>query len=180
MLWSREPTQRTFGEGRRRRFPGGNPIPATVPPEYWRWHACTGRTNATRETPDDGCLTPPDAREGQVGSPGESERPVVPWKPGNAGGGKGPRFKANVRSSDSREIGDEPSTSTAGWEVAGDVACQSEEGTQLPLLRTVRQGVPGGCAALCLPLLPGQRRRCGHRWPDVRGYRGLRRAEVAG
>src|SRR5439155_18684537 len=28
----REPTQRTFGEGRRRRFPGSNPIPATIPP----------------------------------------------------------------------------------------------------------------------------------------------------
>jgi RNA-directed DNA polymerase len=50
-------------------------------------------------------VTQPDAREGQAGPPGESERPIVPWKPGNAGGGKGPQFKVNVRSGDSREIG---------------------------------------------------------------------------
>ena len=33
-------------------------------------------------------------------------------KPGNAGGAKGPEFKANARSGESREIGDEPTTST--------------------------------------------------------------------
>ena len=32
----------------------------------------------------------PDAREGQAGRFGVAERFVVPWKPGNAGGGKGP------------------------------------------------------------------------------------------
>jgi hypothetical protein len=32
----------------------------------------------------------PDAREGQAGRPGESERFIVPMKPGNAGGGTGP------------------------------------------------------------------------------------------
>src|SRR5262249_19610682 len=37
--------------------------------------------------------------------PGVSERPILPTKPGNAGGGKGPQFKDNVRSGDSREIG---------------------------------------------------------------------------
>jgi hypothetical protein len=36
---------------------------------------------------------------------GESERPIVPSKPGNAGGGKGPQFKVNGRSGESREIG---------------------------------------------------------------------------
>ena len=35
----------------------------------------------------------PDAREGQAGRPGVAERFVVPLKPGNAGGGKGPQFK---------------------------------------------------------------------------------------
>ena len=34
-----------------------------------------------------------------------AERPVVPWKPGNAGGGKGPWVKAGVERGDSREIG---------------------------------------------------------------------------
>src|ERR1700751_2784740 len=38
----------------------------------------------------------PDAREGEAGRPGESERFIVPMKPGNAGGGKGPQFKTNA------------------------------------------------------------------------------------
>ena len=38
----------------------------------------------------------PDAREGQAGRPGVTERLVVPLKPGNAGGGKGPQFKDNA------------------------------------------------------------------------------------
>ncbi len=32
----------------------------------------------------------PDAREGQAGRPGVAERLVLPKKPGNSGGGKGP------------------------------------------------------------------------------------------
>jgi hypothetical protein len=35
----------------------------------------------------------PDAREGQAGRRRDAERFVVPLKPGNAGGGKGPQFK---------------------------------------------------------------------------------------
>src|SRR6266853_1271898 len=38
----------------------------------------------------------PDAREGEAGRPGESERFIVPMKPGNAGGGTGPQFKTNA------------------------------------------------------------------------------------
>ena len=38
----------------------------------------------------------PEAREGQPGSQGVAERLVVPRKPGNAGGGKGPQFKDNA------------------------------------------------------------------------------------
>jgi RNA-directed DNA polymerase len=34
-----------------------------------------------------------------------SERPIVPSKPGNAGGGKGPQFKASARRGESLEIG---------------------------------------------------------------------------
>ena len=40
----------------------------------------------------------PDAREGEAGLPGMTEGPVVLVKPGNAGGGKGPWFKANAGS----------------------------------------------------------------------------------
>ena len=39
----------------------------------------------------------PDAREGQAGPPGVAVRLVVPSKPGNSGGGKGPSFKAHRR-----------------------------------------------------------------------------------
>ena len=39
----------------------------------------------------------PDAREGQAGLPGVADGFVVPAKPGNAGGGKGPEFKEGVR-----------------------------------------------------------------------------------
>jgi hypothetical protein len=39
----------------------------------------------------------PDPREGQAGRTGVAERPVVPLKPGNAGGGKGPQFKTDAR-----------------------------------------------------------------------------------
>src|SRR5258707_1291170 len=40
----------------------------------------------------------PEAREGQAGRPGVAERFVVPRKPGNAGGGKGPQFKTDATS----------------------------------------------------------------------------------
>ena len=38
----------------------------------------------------------PDAREGQAGRTGVAERLVLPRKPGNAGGGKGPQFKTDA------------------------------------------------------------------------------------
>jgi hypothetical protein len=39
----------------------------------------------------------PDAREGRSGRYGVTERLVVPMKPGNAGGGKGPQFRTNAK-----------------------------------------------------------------------------------
>ena len=47
----------------------------------------------------------PDAREGQAGRLGVTERPVVPTKPGNSGGGKGPWFKIDATSREGQEIG---------------------------------------------------------------------------
>jgi hypothetical protein len=38
----------------------------------------------------------PDAREGEAGRCGVAERFVVPRKPGNSGGGKGPQFKTDA------------------------------------------------------------------------------------
>jgi hypothetical protein len=51
-----------------------------------------------------------------------TERLVVPTKPGNAGGGKGPQLKTNARSDEGRGIGDEPSNSSKCSEVANGVA----------------------------------------------------------
>ena len=47
----------------------------------------------------------PIAREGRVGRPGVAERPVVPGKPGNGGGGKRPQFRTNARRGKDAEIG---------------------------------------------------------------------------
>jgi hypothetical protein len=52
-----------------------------------------------------------------------AERLVVLTKPGNSGGGKGPQLKADARSDDGREIGDEPDNSRVFSRVAGGVTC---------------------------------------------------------
>src|ERR1700730_17269827 len=57
----------------------------------------TRKAHATREAPmrDQGMInrTP----VGQAGRVGVAERPVIPMKPGNAGGGKEPQFKTDAR-----------------------------------------------------------------------------------
>ncbi len=45
------------------------------------------------------------ARERKAGLTGMAERLVLPMKPGNAGGGKGPWFKTDATSGEGREIG---------------------------------------------------------------------------
>ena len=53
--------------------------------------------HATREAPAVAARDrQPEAREGQAGPFGVTERLVVPMKPVNAGGGKGPQFKVNA------------------------------------------------------------------------------------
>ena len=47
----------------------------------------------------------PEAGDGQRGRDGVAERPVVPRKPGNAGGGKGPQFKTGAERGEARAIG---------------------------------------------------------------------------
>src|SRR5881296_4096987 len=80
----------------------------------------------------------PDAREGQAGRIGVTERFVLPLKPGNVGGGKGPQFKTNAASSEDVEIG-QPSNSGECSEAADGVARESEGRAGFPLLRAVRQ-----------------------------------------
>jgi hypothetical protein len=52
-----------------------------------------------------GVAPQPDAREGQAGPSGVADRLVVPRKPGNAGGGKGPDFGSVPEVVKSRESG---------------------------------------------------------------------------
>ena len=51
------------------------------------------------------------AGERKAGPYGMAERLVVPTKPGNSGGGKGPQLKADARSDEGGETGDEPKSS---------------------------------------------------------------------
>jgi len=57
------------------------------------------------------------AREGRARLMGKSERPTVPEKPGNAGGGKGPWFKSNARRSKGEEIGVSLTTPESVWQL---------------------------------------------------------------
>src|SRR4051812_36444893 len=57
----------------------------------------TRKARATREALWRGRDDQPGAGEGQTGRGGVAERFVVPGKPGDAGGGKGARFKADAR-----------------------------------------------------------------------------------
>ena len=63
----------------------------------------------------------PVTRESQAGLFGVAERFVVPMKPGNAGGGKGPQLETNARSDKDGGIGDEPSNPRKRSEVTGSV-----------------------------------------------------------
>src|SRR4030088_250420 len=75
---------------------------------------------------------------GQVGRPGVAERSVLPLKPGNAGGGKGPQFKTDATSGEGPEIG-KPSNSNKCPEAADGVARES-----------VKSCPRAGCGEICL------------------------------
>lgn len=59
----------------------------------------------------------PATREGRAGLGGKSERSILPSKPGNAGGGKGPWFKSNARRSKGKEIGVSLITPESVWQL---------------------------------------------------------------
>ena len=99
-LTMRKPTRHQYGEGCHRsgserhtnragepRFRRGNGG-GTHGRGGWTQHGKPRRWRGTRQ---------PTTREGWVGPFGVAERPVVPVKPGNAGGGKGPWFESSVR-----------------------------------------------------------------------------------
>ena len=93
-----EPTRPDFGEGRRR----------MESYERTSFHpTCRGigdgmqamgtRRNTGSPSGDRG-MDQLATRERQAGPSGMAERLVVPTKPGNSGGGKGPQLKGNARS----------------------------------------------------------------------------------
>ena len=72
-----------------------------------------GKSHAVdRRMPDQ-----PEAREGETGLQGMAERPVLPKKPGNAGGGKGPWFKGDAGRSEGEEIGVSLRTPERVWKL---------------------------------------------------------------
>jgi len=84
----------------------------------------------------------PDAREGEAGRPGESERFIVPMKPGNAGGGTGPQFKTNaIRREGTRRLGN-LSTPESVQKLQKALHAKSEGRSRLSFLRPVRQDQP--------------------------------------
>jgi hypothetical protein len=56
----------------------------------------TRKAHETREAQGVVSDDQPEAFEGQAGRPAVAERFVVPRKPGNASGGKGPQFKTDA------------------------------------------------------------------------------------
>jgi len=64
--------------------------------------ACGHRGNTKHEKPEPRWFDHQlETREGSSGRYQVAERLVVPMKPSNAGGGKGPQFKGNVEVADS-------------------------------------------------------------------------------
>ena len=94
-LAMRKPTLLAMREGRSRWE-----VRATVPvvPPGYVATACvyTGRRRNTGSPSQWSGELQRDAREGQARPRRVTERLVVPLKPGNAGGGKGPQFKDNA------------------------------------------------------------------------------------
>ena len=89
-----EPTQQTHGEGCY--LLGKRAKLATRKSAGVMMTACTqeeDRSNTGSFITRSGVEDQPDAREGQAGRGGVTERLVVLMKPGNAGGRKGPQFK---------------------------------------------------------------------------------------
>ena len=65
-------------------------------PGYWRQHVHKESARNTGSPKAWSIEDQPEAREGQAGRLGVAERFVVPLKPGNPGGGKGPQFKTDA------------------------------------------------------------------------------------
>ncbi len=95
----------------------------------------------------------PATREGRVGLGWKSERPILPKKPGNAGGGKGPWFKSNARRSKGKEIGVSLITPESVWQLQEALHAKAKREPACrfhslydKLYRKACSGTPGGAA----------------------------------
>ena len=114
--------------------------------------------DATREAPLGGwsVTSQPDAREGQAGPGGVAEGLVVPMRPGNSGGGKGPWFKTTQDVAKDRRLDDGPGTSGKRSEAADGVTGESEGYAELSVLPSVRQVIPQRRPEIRLRSVQGQ------------------------
>ena len=89
----RKPTRPIVGEGCQR--PGSERTRAPVGSAGVVTVACTREGNSSNTGSPVGGVAraKPESRKGQAGPVRVAERPVVPGKPGNAGGGKGPQAR---------------------------------------------------------------------------------------
>ena len=97
---------------------------------------------ATREVPCGGSANagPTGGPGGETGLRGMAERPVLPRKPGNAGGGKGPWFKDDAGRSEGEEIGVSLELRKGSGSFRG-IACQSEGRTELRFLVSTTRSI---------------------------------------
>ena len=111
--------------------------------------ACTEGDNRKHGKPQAvaGRCRQPDAREGQAGPRGVTERLVVAMKPGNSGRAKGPQFKDNAGSSEGPGHWRKPNNPIRPG-VVGSVARDREESL-------------GHERLVCLSVLPCPRAGCG-------------------
>src|SRR5216684_5665066 len=96
----REPTQLLSGEGRRR-WSRNERIRSIGPAGVVATACRQSGPGATREAPAViASWDQPATRESQAGPCGVAERSVLPKRPGNSGGGKGPQLKTDARSNE--------------------------------------------------------------------------------
>ena len=86
-------------------FRGATTIPACGPTGVMATACLHREIGRNTGNPSGGRRSQPDAREGQAGPCGVADRLVVPRKPGNAGGGKGPDFGSVLEGTKSQESG---------------------------------------------------------------------------
>src|SRR5258708_17952995 len=103
----------------------------------------TRKAYATRGSPKarSGMTNRTPARDRPDG-PGVAERFVVPLKPGNAGGGKGPQFKTDARRGEGPGDWAAYQLRRVFRETADGVTRESEGRSRVSLLRPVRQDQP--------------------------------------